>query len=283
MKQLIVAIILGFNALLSSAQTQSDTTQKTTFIVAALYSTNANYYGQSTEEKLPYVLTNASVKFPGGLFLSASAYKLINFGSGISAADASVGLETNLNKSESLTGDISYSRSFYPENSTLIQAANENTVSASLNYSWSWLNTSLTADYAFGKESDFFVSFSNSKEIALATFNDQAYISIEPAIEVVGGTQQFYETYTTKKNLKDKVKDKIKNPLNPPGKGSTTTTTVASSSFDLLSYNLKLPVAYNRTHYMVEASCQLSILGEKVETSSTRPRSFFNLSFYYLF
>jgi hypothetical protein len=284
MKYLSVIIIsLCLVASKSQAQTASDSTQKTTFIVAALYSSNANYYGQSAEEKLPYVLTNASVKFPGGLWLSASAYKLLNIGSGVSAADASVGLAFNLNKSQSFTGDVSYSHSFYPENSPLIQAANENSVSASLSYDWSWLNTSVSADYAFGKESDLFISFSNSKSIELGSFSERDFISLEPAIEIVGGTQHFYETYTTKKKLRDKLKDKIKNPFDPPGNDNTTTTTVTTSSFGLLSYNLKLPLAYNRTHYMIEVGYQLSILDEKVETVSNKPQSFFNLSFYYLF
>jgi hypothetical protein len=279
--------LVTLSCLAQTENTKTDSTEKTSLIVAAVYSTNANYYGQTSAEKLPYVLTNATVKFPGGLWLSAAAYKLLNIGSGISAANAGAGIDFNLNKSKSLIGSLSYTRSFFPENSPLLQAANENTASASLTYDWNYLNSGLSADYAFGSENDWFVSFSNSKLFSLGSlFSNKDYVSIEPALEIVAGTQHFYETYTENKKVRDKLLGKITDPLFPSkgqGQNQTTTTTVSSSSFDLLSYNLKLPLAYNRSNYVIEGSCQLSMLSDKVQISSGKLRSFFNMSFYYLF
>lgn len=282
MKKVYLPLFLCFAALQGIAQKRHITPQAPTFVVAAVYSSNASYYGQSPEEKLPYLLTNASARFPGGLWLSAGAYKLINFGPGISAVDASLGFEMTLNKAETLTGDISYSRSFYPDNSPLLQAANENSFNITVNHSWNWLNTSLSTDYAFGQESDFFLSFSNSRSIEIGSFTESDLISLEPAIEVVAGTQHFYETYTTKeKNTKNKGKGKNDE---KPGKGNTTvTTTVSKSSFELLTYNIKIPFTYSRPNYMIEAGYQLSILGAKADAVSKRPHTFFNLGFYYLF
>ena len=282
MRYLYSFIVLNFLAFSAIAQTDSvtvDSAGKTSFIVAAVYNTNASYYGQTSAEKLPYVLTNASLKFSGGLWLSAGAYKLLNMGSGISAADVSAGIDFDFNKSKSFTGTVSYSRSFYPKNSPLVQAANENSVGASLSYDHKLFSSSLSSDYAFGGEDDLFISFNNSKSIPLFSFSDKDYVSIEPGIEVVAGTQCFYEYYRKQKKIRDELLDRLKDPLKP-GNGNQITE-VSSSKFDLLSYNFRLPLAYNRSNYLVEGSYQFSLLHDKA--TDNRSRSFFNLSIYYQF
>lgn len=261
---------------------QEDTVKKTIITLAALYSSNVSYYGQTTDEKLPYVLTNATVRFPFGFYVSAGAYKLLNYGSEISEADLGLGYDYDF--SDKLSTGIAYTRSFFPENSPLLQAANENNINLSAKYAWPWLNSSLSADYAFGKENDIFISLSHSKEISLGTlFNEKNYISIEPAIELIAGTRHFYETYTIEKSKRDKANGKGKTPVSPGNSNSTITTTLASNSFNLLSYNFKLPLNLSRANYMAEISYQLSILGPKADVELKQRQSFFGMAFYYQF
>lgn len=263
-------------------EAQQDTIKKATVTLAALYSSNVSYYGQASDEKLPYVLINATVRFPTGLYLSAGSYKLLNYGSGISETDIGAGFDYDFN--DNLTAGISYTRSFFPENSPLLQAANENNVNASLKYEWPWLSSSLSTDYAFGIENDVFISLNNSKEIFIGSlFNEQNSLSLEPAIELVAGTRHFYETYIIEKSNRDKAKGKGKSPVSPGNSNSTTTTTVASNSFNILSYNFKLPLSLSRANYMAELSYQLSIIGAKSEAELKRQQSFFSLAFYYQF
>ena len=63
----------------------------------------------------------------------------------------------------------------------------------------------------------------------------------------------------------------------------TTTTTTERSAFNLLSYNFRLPIAYNRSSYLVEAAYQLSLLSKHAETDANTTNSFVTLSFYYQF
>lgn len=273
-----------FQSMAAADSIQTETTEPPlSLIIAAIYSSNADYFGQTAAERLSYVLTNASLRFSNGIYLSASAYKLFNYGSGISAADLGIGYELDITKK--LASSFGYSRSFYPANSPFVQAANDNTLSGSLAYDWNWFNTTLSADYAFGESEDVFAGFSTSKLISLGSLvKDKDLISIEPAVQIVAGTQQFYKTYTTREDIKDKLLEKFKDKGLPPGlDNGTTTTTVPYSRFDLLSYSLNLPLAYSRVHYTFEAAYKISILSDKVETISDKPRSFFNLSFYYLF
>jgi hypothetical protein len=74
--------------------------------------------------------------------------------------------------------------------------------------------------------------------------------------------------------------------LLPPVFGTTpsqqpviTTTT----KFSLISYNFKLPLAYNRANYLFEVAYQLSVLSQDAETGPGKVNSFGSISFYYQF
>src|ERR1035437_1681514 len=67
------------------------------FTLGVTYGNTENYYGQSPVEKLPYILSYAEYNFKSGFSLSASAQKLLNSGTGISAGDFSVGYDFKLN------------------------------------------------------------------------------------------------------------------------------------------------------------------------------------------
>jgi len=263
-------------------QAQEDSVKKTTITMATLYSSNVSYYGQATNEKLPYILINATIRFPIGLYLSGGGYKLLNYGSGLSETDIGVGFDHDLN--DKLSTGIAYTRSFFPANSPLLQAANENNVNLSVKYAWTWLKSSLSTDYAFGKQNDIFISLTHSKEIGIGSlFNEKNSLYLEPAVELVAGSRHFYETYTIEKSKRNKANGKGKSPVSAGNSNSTVTTTVASDNFNLLSYNLKLPLSLSRANYIAEINYQLSILGSKAETELKHQQSFFGLAFYYQF
>ena len=250
--------------------------KRTTLTLAAIYNTNADYYGQTADKKLPYVLANATLSFPFKLSFSISSYKLLDSTKGVTATILGLGYDFSLAKN--LNAGLNYSHTFNATNSPLLQAANTDNASANINYKY-WLTTGLTLDFAFGDEQDNFLTFSSSKEIDLGSFTDKDVISLEPRIEIVGGTQHFYQSYTTTQRERGRLLGGI---FQKP-KVTTATTTVATTKFNLLSYNFSLPLSYNRSNYMIEATYKLSILGKKVETVSRTPNSFFNLGFYYQF
>lgn len=259
-----------------------DSVKKNTVTLATLYSSNVSYYGQTTNEVLPYVLVNATVRFPVGLYLSTGSYKLLNYGSGISETDIGAGIDHDFN--DKFTAGIAYTHSFFPVNSPLLQAANKNNVNVSANYAWTWIKSSLSADYAFNQQPDVFISLTHSKEIGLGSlFNEKDALTLIPAIELVAGTSHFYETYITSKNKRDKANGNGKAPVSSGQSNSTTTTTIAYDNFNLLSYNLKVPLSLNRANYMAEISYQLSVLGPKAKAEMKNQQSFFGLGFYYQF
>lgn len=264
------------------AMTTSDSTQTpgSTLTLAAIYGNNANYYGQTAEQRLPYILTNASLRFKGGLYFSAGSYKLLNMsGSAISEFDISAGYEFKF--SEKFSGTAGYTRSFFAKNSPLLQAANENNLSASLAYDFNVFKTGLNSYYAFGSQNDFFLSFVASKTLNLGSLGKKDFITLDPGFELVGGTLHYLEEYIVRRDRQG-IGMLPPGPLNPY-RDQYYTMTRDASSFDLLSYNANLALGYNRSNYLIETSWQLTALGKNVSETGTKARSFFNLSFYYQF
>lgn len=277
MKRILVSAFLCVFALQSSGQADSS---RPSLTLAAIYSSNASYYGQVASEKLPYVVANATLRFPSGIYFSGMAYKLLDNSTGIvSATNLGAGIDFNLGKK--ITADINFNHTFFPENSPFLHAANTNNLGATLTYNH-WLSTGITADYAFGKDQDMFFTFSNSKMINLGSLSPNDLVSISPAFDIIGGTRKFYQTYMIEKNRRDSI---LGIPLPFPGQTETETKEESFTDFDLISYNLRLPLAYSRASYMIEASYQASLPGKKEEGELTVKdiRSFFNLSFYYQF
>ncbi|PZR25477.1 MAG: hypothetical protein DI535_18110 [Citrobacter freundii] len=266
----------------STAVADSTEPARSTFTIGTSYSNNANYYGQKAAEKTPYIAAVASYRHKSGLYATAMAYRLLNDSQTVASA-SSLGAGFAFNLGKHLSVDMSYSHTFYPSLSPFLQAANANNASFSITHN-GWLSTTLGADYAFGKTNDVFVTAGIGKLISLGSISAKDVITINPVIDVTAGTQRFVETYIEEKKLRDSLLGVF--PIGPifgqPG-STPTTTTKTTTSFDLLSYNLKFPLAYNRAHYMLELAYQLSILSNKAQTGANDKNSFFTASFYYQF
>jgi len=277
-----ILLINLFSAVLAFAQRDSlpDDSKPATLTIAGIYGNNANYFGQTAEQKLPYFLTNASLRLKSGFYFSAGTYKLINAGgSTISELDLSAGFEADLSKQLNIS--VGYNRSIFAPNSPLLGAANENTLSASMVYDLSIFKTGFNTYYAFGTQRDLFMSFTTSKVINLATLSSKNdFISFEPGFELVAGTLRYLEEYIVRRDR----------PLNPAlfdpnrmNREFSYSITRDVSSFDMISYNMNFLLGYNRSNYLIETGWQLSALGKNVSETRQKARSFFNLSLYYQF
>lgn len=253
---------------------------KSTLTLAAVYSNNASYYGQRAEENTPYAAVAANYQLKSGIYFAAQSYKLLNEKTSQVSA-ASVGAGVNFKLGKKFTTDLSYTHSFYPDYSPLLQAGNADNASLAFAHE-GWVNTSLTGDYSFGKTNDAFVTGGISKAINLFSIGQSDIVTLSPVAELVGGTQHFYQTYVSKKKVRDSLLGIFPSPVfgNP---STSHTDTVKTTAFNILSYNFKVPLAYNRTHYTVEAAYQISVLSNQVQSNAGEVNSFLTLSFYYQF
>ena len=289
MRSFLLSVVLAVCGTFSFAQTENtapavpdSVPAKSTLTLAAVYSNNASYYGQRAKDATPYAAVAASYQLKSGLYFSGQAFRLLNDNSfDISAAGLGAGFNFPLAKK--ITADISYSHSFYPSYSPLLQAANADGASLSLSRD-GWIVINLTGDYAFGKINDAFATGAISKSINLFSPGTKDVVSINPSADVVGGTQHFYQTYVTNKKLHDSLLGLPIPGLGNPGRGGESRTdTLVTTNFNILSYNFKLPLSYSRSHYVLEAAWQLSLLSSYAETSTGKTNSFLTFSFYYQF
>ncbi len=286
MKSFFLFIALASSCMFSFAQTDSNssaadsTVAKSTLTLAAIYANDASYYGQKAQQTTPYVAVAANYQLKSGFYFTAQSYKLLNDNSSAISA-AAVGAGVNFKLAKKLTTDLSYSHSFYPSYSPLLQAANVDNASLVFSYD-SWIKPTLTGDYAFGKKSDAFVTGGLSKSINLFSITQKDIVTIEPSANVVAGTQHFYQTYIKKKKLHDSVLGISPIPVFGGSSSTSHADTVATTNFNVLSYNFKIPLAYNRSHYLIQAEYQLSLLSDHV-AANKQLNSFLTFSFYYQF
>jgi hypothetical protein len=284
MKSAVLFIMAVLYTLFSFAQTDSSVTaannvpSKSTLTLGAVYANSASYYGQKSEENTAYGAVAATYRFKSGFYLSGLAYRLIKDNSSfVSASSLGAGFDFKFGKR--ISADLSYNHSFFDNYSPLLQAGNPENASLAFTFS-TWLNLTVTGDYAFGKTNDGFLTAEMSKSINLFSIGKKDIISINPSANIVTGTQHFYQTYLTEKRLRDSLLGLIDPIIGDP---STDNGTTVTTSFNILSYNFKFPIAYNRASYLIEANYQLSGLSSKAQSGAGKLNSFLTLSFYYQF
>ncbi|MFT3701343.1 MAG: hypothetical protein QM802_03195 [Agriterribacter sp.] len=288
MKQIIMLVTVLFVLSAGMAQSGDTTTraaadsnkQQSTFTIGSVYANNANYYGQKSVEKMPYVALAAVYHHRSGFYISAMGYRLLNDSAKFGSA-YNVGIGFSFPISKSISGDISYDYSIYPTLSPFLQASNPHNANLTLKRQ-GMLDFSVSGIYAFGKTNDFFVIPELSKDIDLFNIGNGGLVTLSPSIDLTAGTQHFYNYYLKEKSIRDSLLGLLVPPVfgEPANEEGTTKMT---SRFDVLSYNLKLPLSYNRSNLKVEVNAQFSLLSKKAESQPGKINYFFGGAFYYQF
>ena len=107
-------------------------------------------------------------------------------------------------------------------------------------------------------------------------FDDQDFLSVNPTVNIIIGTQNFVQRYSV--DHKYRLETDNIYIRNEHGRGAR-----ANAKFNMLNYSFKLPLAYNRPHYTLEASWRYSIPVNVEGSLKNHRESFFNFTFYYVF
>jgi hypothetical protein len=223
--------------------------------------------------RYPFLNTDVIYNAKSGVFIYGSGYKVLGSIPTVDEVDLGAGYFYKFSKN--FTGNFSYTRFIFDRNALIIKSASSNDVNFNNSYDWKFLKSAVIVDYLFGESADFFVTISNSKyfETNWSIFDDKDYLSFTPAFNIIMGTQNFVEKYS----------------LNHPGRIDYDVFPPAqkyardNSEFNLLNYSFKIPIAYNRPHYTIEASYKYSIPVNVEGILRNHRESFYNLTFYYVF
>ena len=270
---------LLYEGLICRAVADTDSAlRKQSISVGLNYGNDVWFYGRTSPIKYPFMGTDVIYNSKSGVFVYASAMKVLGYDPLIDEIDLGAGYFYKYSKKA--TGTISYSRFFFNKDAAnVIKSASSNDINFKNTYDWKIAKSSITTDYLFGKSSDFLVTFNISKyiETSWSIFDDQDYLSFNPSISAIFGTQNFVQKFSNdhpnKFELYDVSSPPEGSPQNPYNNGR----------FNALNYSVKLPIAYNRPHYTLEASWKYSIPVNVEGELKNKHELFFNMTFYYLF
>ena len=253
--------------------------------IGVSYGSDASFFGRSNENKFPFYTTDAIYNTKFGMFGYASIWKV--FGSIPAIDEFDLGLGYSYKFSKKFQGSFSYTRFFFNDQTQILKSASSNDFNWKNTYDWKILKTGVITDYLFGKSSDFFVTISNSHyfESKFSVFDDKDYLTFTPAFNMILGTQNFVQRFSRDHNyFGDTGADSSNgNYVPPPIAPNESDYQNANRNFTMLNYNFRVPIAYNRPHYTIEASYKYSIPVNVQGFLQTTHQSFFNLTFYYVF
>jgi hypothetical protein len=257
----------------------SDTVFKKKLIsVGVKYGSDIQFFGRTGPIKYPYMSTDVIYNAKSGLFVYGSAFKVLGYNPLIDEIDLGAGYLYKYTKN--FSGTISYTRFIFNKDAAeVIKSASSNDIDFKNAYDWKFAKSSVTFDYLFGKENDYFITFNTSKhfESNFGIFDDKDYLSFNPTISAILGTQNFVGRFYT-----DHPNRFLIDNIYVPGVG-VKPQDYDNGRFNALNYSIAIPIAYNRPHYTLEASWRYSIPVNVEGVLENRHEVFFSLTFYYLF
>lgn len=267
------------------AASDSNAVKKQSVSAGVSYGSDASFFGRTNQTKYPFINSDVIYNTKVGIFIYGSAWKVLSSLPTVDEVDLGLGYSYKLSKN--FKGSISYTRFLFSDSAKIIKSASSNDINFKNSFNWNILKTGVTLDYLFGKSDDFFVTISNSKyfESNWNIFDNKDYLTFEPSFNIILGTQNFVQKYSIEHDFFRDIENKLPPPLR---KGKPPIVyeeeySVANRTFNFLNYNIKIPLAYNRPHYTIEASYRYSIPVNVQGLLATQNESFFNLTFYYVF
>ena len=252
--------------------------RKRSVAVGINYGSDIFFFGRTSPIKYPNVNTDVVYNTKSGFFIYGSAVKVLGYNPLVDEIDLGAGYLFHYTKK--FTGTLSYTRFLYTRDAAqVIRSASSNDIDFKNTYNWSIVKPSVTFDYLFGQYVDFFTTINLSKyfETKFGIFDNKDYISFNPTATAYFGTQNFVHKYNIDhpSGYDDDIAiSGIARPVIP---------NYDNGKFNLLNYSFKIPVAYNRPHYTLEAAWKYSIPLNVEGALKNRHEVFFNLTFIYLF
>jgi hypothetical protein len=243
--------------------------RKRSISVGVAYGSDAMFFGRTGPIRYPFFSANAVYNTKQGFFAYGSVLRLIGYRTSVDEID--IGGGYLYKPSKNWIGTISYTHFIFNKERRVIESASSHDINFKNTYDWKFMRSSITLDYLFGKASDFFITLNLSKYIepSWGVFDNKDYLTFNPGVSAIIGTQNFVEKYVIDQNNRFNNTD-VRIPYN-------------NGRFNALNYSFKIPIAYNRPHYTFEASYKYSIPVNVEGALQNRREGFVNLTFYYIF
>lgn len=223
----LVLILIGH---FSTGQSQTaDERNKTEFKISANYNTGLNYYGRVDSLHSSGVFPLAELWFNENFYINAAPVFVNNATVSFDYAGTVTSVGYQFNSHHKWLGNIYLIKSFYLENSDLVQSALNAQTGVTLTWLNKILNVTAGADMKFSDRTDYGVT-AGLDHVFRHQINDKSVLVIDPSVYVNTGTQQFTKSYLKKTT----------GFLLFPGSEQVVTESV--QKFTVLSYEFSAPV-----------------------------------------
>ena len=207
---------------------------KSYFKIQTSYLSNSVYGGRKDPLALPYFTPSIEYNHKSGAYIGA-AFGLLpnsNFKQDFFSLDAGFSFDT----SHHFGGAIFANKLFYSDSSKNVQSNVKFTAGGVLNYYSSIINLSSVVSLMFGSKTDFSLIFSADHSFNFENDTSNYSLTITPTLSTYFGSTGFYQNYKIKR-------------IRPGAGGVPQNVTISINSpdkFQLLSYELSLPINYDR-------------------------------------
>ncbi|PJJ80318.1 hypothetical protein [Mucilaginibacter auburnensis] len=249
--------------------------RKRSISVGLNFGSDAMFFGRTGPIRYPFYSADVIYNTKQGFFAYGSVLRLIGYRTSIDEID--IGGGYLYRPSKKFSGSISYTRFIFNKEQRIIESATNNDINFKNAYDWGPFKSTVVMDYLFGRSNDFFITLSQSKyfEPDWRLFSNNDYLTFNPTVSMILGTQNFVHTYSL---------DHQEGILNPNViKLDNSAYQYNNGRFNALNYSFKLPIAYNRPHYTFEFAYKYSIPVNVQGSLRNKRESFYNLTFFYLF
>jgi hypothetical protein len=217
---------------------QSDSTEKNTmrFKVGLNYNSGLNYYGRTDSLKSTGVFPMAELWFTKDIYVNAAPVFVNNAVQSMEYAGTVTSLGY-LHTTDKWIANLYVLKPFYKQSSQLVQSALRAQTGASFSALNKILNFTFGGDVKFSDKMDFGAT-AGLDHLVKKEFKKQDVLVIDPSFYVYAGTQNFSASYTKKKA----------GLLFFPGNTEQVTENV--TRFNLLAYELSVPLIYVKGKWM---------------------------------
>ena len=231
----------------SKKDTSSKAPKKASLKFGVDYLSNNVFVGRTDTVTTPLITPSIKYTFKSGVYFSGSFEILPNRKKNkMDGGDLALGYDFDL--TDNLSGGVSYTKLFYSANSTQVSSSISSTFNGNLDYDIADIITaSVSLDYNINKANvgnDFMFNFGLSHDfIAEGIFGDKDILLISPMIASNSGTQNFYDGYLVRKNLKNAKRNAAQTAL-------FNAYTADLSQFKLLDYEFSRPIEYKADQFI---------------------------------
>ena len=214
------------------------------------YLSNNTYMGRTDTVTTPVIIPTVKYTFSNGIYFSGGLYFIPNKPKQkLDGGDLAGGYDYDINDDLSVGG--SFTKLFYSSTSTQIASAISSTINVNVNYDNDYLSPALNVDYNLNKggiNNDFLLSPAVAHDfIFIGIFGDVDLLLISPTVTLNAGTQNFYDAYLAKKQLKSKRLTAAQTKLLNAYEGKL-------GEFEILDYELSAPIEYKSGHFIFQVT-----------------------------